>query len=597
VSPRPPDFNHVFAPDARHDFSSFRAGCVVTVRIAAGADLRLPAGRLVASEPGAGHDAFVQRVPPGTYPVELIVADYHDPGNPDNLLFQEVAAARLRVRDEPVASWRMALQPGQDETELEDDEYFGYPVDGGRGSFGSPELYEATEDLTEWEVFWPEIDQVDEVGVYVDEETGANLVIFSSGDGDGHYATWVGYTVAGEVACFVTDFLTLTEHADEDECEYCETSPRGPKPAAASAGGRAATAPGPEGPVRPLSGPASYAAGPLMLVGQTLRRQSLTSPSGWCTLVHQDDGNLVLYRYDRDRAVWATGTNGRSVGELAMQADGNLVLYDRDGHAVWATGTNGRRAARLSVRDEGTVVLEAVDGSELWSAPARIRAGQAGHPFSAGTERKAGTERTAGRHLSPGTLSPGAAKVMSRAATAKSPGAAMVEPYGGGTGFRFKIRNVAIDGQGDTVRVRGGGSHEVSFEVLHDCPECGNAVNQVIVGLAGQDRAQSSVWNGKQRSGGGAKVVNSGTDVAAVAEDNPGPAEWVAVSCDIVVPDGPGTYSVRARYAQAYQGRLMTAEGRAIPQPEYQDVLGWWKVDRPDGPGPGSAIGTIIVES
>ena len=312
-------------------------------------------------------------------------------------------------------------------------------------------------------------------------------------------------------------------------------------------------------PVHPLSGPVSYAAGSLMLVGQTLRRQSLTSPSGSCTLVYQDDGNLVLYRYDLDRAVWASGTRGTSVGELVLQADGNLVLYNGDGRAVWATGTDGRPAARLSVRDDGTAVLEAVDGSELWSAAVAVRAGEAGQLLSPGTE--------------------------------------MVEPYGGGTGFRFKIRNVRIDGQGDTVHVRGGGAHELSFDVLHDCRECGNAVNQVVVGLAGQDRAQASVWNGKQRSGGGLKVVNPGTDVEAMAEDNPGPAKWVNVSCDIVVPEQPGTYSVRARYAQAYQGRLMTAEGRGIPQPEYQDVLGWWKVDRPDGPGPESTIGTIVVES
>jgi hypothetical protein len=290
-----------------------------------------------------------------------------------------------------------------------------------------------------------------------------------------------------------------------------------------------------------------------------LRRQSLTSPSGSCTLAYQDDGNLVLYRYEPDRAVWASSTCGTSVGELVLQADGNLVLYDRDGRAVWATGTHGRPAVRLSVRDEGTAVLEAVDGSELWSAPAGIRTGEAGQLLSPGTE--------------------------------------MVEPYGGGTGFRFKIRNVKIDGRGGTVHVRGGGSHQVSFDVLHDCPECGNAVSQVVVGLAVQDRAQASVWNGKQRSGGGLKVVNPCTDVEAMAEDNPGPAEWVNVSCDIVVPGTPGAYSVRARYAQAYQGRLMTAEGRAIPQPEYQDVLGWWKVDRPDGPGPESAIGTIIVGS
>ncbi len=73
------------------------------------------------------------------------------------------------------------------------------------------------------------------------------------------------------------------------------------------------------------------------------------------------------------------------------------------------------------------MVLEAVDGSRLWSvATMATRAG-----------------------LSPGT--------------------GMVEPYGGGTGFRFKIRNVRIDGRGDTVHVRGAGSHELSFDVLHDC--------------------------------------------------------------------------------------------------------------------------------
>lgn len=183
-----------------------------------------------------------------------------------------------------------------------------------------------------------------------------------------------------------------------------------------------------------------------------------------------------------------------------------------------------------------------------------------------------------------------------RRTTALAPHSEMVEPYEGGTGFRFRICNVKIDSRADVVHVRGGGSHTVGFDVLHDGWECGNAINQVIVGLAGQDRAQASVWNGKQRSGGGLKVVNAGTHVEAPAEDNPGPAEWVNVSCDLVVPDEPGVYSVRARYAQAYQGRLMTVEGRAISQPEYEDVLGWWKVDRPEGPGPESTIGTLIVE-
>lgn len=174
--------------------------------------------------------------------------------------------------------------------------------------------------------------------------------------------------------------------------------------------------------------------------------------------------------------------------------------------------------------------------------------------------------------------------------------AEMTEPYGGGKGFRFKIRDVRIDGGGPVLRVAAGGTYTLAFALLHDCAECGNAVNQVIVGLAGEDRAQASVWNGKQRSGGSLRVVNPGTGVEALAEDNPGPAEWVEVSCDLVVPDEPGTYSVRARYAQAYQGRLMTPAGRAVPQREFPDALGWWTVDRPDGPGPESAIGTVIVE-
>lgn len=174
--------------------------------------------------------------------------------------------------------------------------------------------------------------------------------------------------------------------------------------------------------------------------------------------------------------------------------------------------------------------------------------------------------------------------------TPGTPGTEMVEPS------RFRIRNVRIDGRGAEVRVPCGGAYQVTFELLHDCRLCGNAVNQVIVGLAGEERAQASVWNGKQRSGGALLSVNAGTPVAALAEDNPGPAEWVTVSCDIVVPDGPGVHSVRARYAQAYQGRLMTPQGRSVPQPEYQEVLGWWKVDRPEGPGPESTIGTIVVE-
>jgi hypothetical protein len=72
--------------------------------------LRLPTGRLVATDPswlyaGPPPDIgpFTATVAPGAYPVTLALLR-----GPD----LRVAAARLTVRDEPVAGWEMALRPG-----------------------------------------------------------------------------------------------------------------------------------------------------------------------------------------------------------------------------------------------------------------------------------------------------------------------------------------------------------------------------------------------------------------------------------------------------------------------------------------------------
>ncbi len=169
-----------------------------------------------------------------------------------------------------------------------------------------------------------------------------------------------------------------------------------------------------------------------------------------------------------------------------------------------------------------------------------------------------------------------------------------VEPYGN-TGSRFSIRNVSIEDQGSVVERRAGGPVGVSFELLHDCPACGNAVNQVIVGLAGEERAQVSVWNGKQRSGGGVRVVNPGSRLSALAEDNTNAAQWVRVRFQLTIPDRPGNYYIRARYAQDHQGNLMTEQGAQVAQPVFPNPLNWWKVDRPQGPDAHANIGVVTV--
>ncbi|MGW1507411.1 DUF4241 domain-containing protein [Streptomyces mirabilis] len=378
MSPRPPDFNSLFAEGALHDFSHFRKNCVVTVRIDRGTDLWLPSGRLVAAEPyGAEANAFVQRVEPGTYPVEMIIADYYAPTEARsphiNTRFDEVAAARLLIRDEPVATWRLALVGGQDDTELADDEYLGYPVDGGMGSFGSPEVFDALAgsdgEMDQLLVDISDVGSGSGTAVYTHEETGTSLVAFRSGGGDGHYATWVGYTPEGEVACFVTDFMTLTLDPDDSGWQDAEAAESSEPTASAVA---PADPPAPPVPVlHKRSRLAVCARGSEMLTGQVLfRRQSLVSPSGEYILVYQDDGNLVLYGYSEHGQEWVartTHTHNMSDGECILQEDGNLVVYNREGHAVWASGTNGFPVAGLKVRDSGILTLENETGGILWT--------------------------------------------------------------------------------------------------------------------------------------------------------------------------------------------------------------------------------------
>ncbi len=96
--------------------------------------------------------------------------------------------------------------------------------------------------------------------------------------------------------------------------------------------------------------------------------QSLFSPSGRYQLAMQNDGNLVLY--DGSRPLFSSNTFGRSVNRLEMQTDGNLVIYDTAGRAIFSTNTQGNPGARLRLGDDGLLrVLAADDVQVLWSRP------------------------------------------------------------------------------------------------------------------------------------------------------------------------------------------------------------------------------------
>jgi len=106
--------------------------------------------------------------------------------------------------------------------------------------------------------------------------------------------------------------------------------------------------------------------GPALGRDGRLRHQSLTSASGSHTLVHQEDGNLVLYCNPAHHAAWATDTWWAGDGWAELTGDGDLVVRNICGTPVWRSGTAGSGAQRLEVDDDGSVALRAADGSVVW---------------------------------------------------------------------------------------------------------------------------------------------------------------------------------------------------------------------------------------
>ena len=207
-----------------HDFSwAFRDGEILHDRFGAitlkcfdhlGA-LVLPTGRLFACDPlcACPYEAFTVTVPRGRYPVILSVAHYEGSGD------QRVAFAMVRFSRRTPVSWEMAHLRDQDVQELKVDEIFGYPVDSGTGCFMDP---------TVGRLLRRELAREEDPGkqlldalqanytptwnwanLVLHPSTGANVIAFSSGVGDGHYASYFGFDFAGAPVCLVTDFCII----------------------------------------------------------------------------------------------------------------------------------------------------------------------------------------------------------------------------------------------------------------------------------------------------------------------------------------------------------------------------------------------------
>jgi subtilisin family serine protease len=129
--------------------------------------------------------------------------------------------------------------------------------------------------------------------------------------------------------------------------------------------------PGPGTPNRMLfvhhPAPPAPAPGPDRLVrGQFLTaNQVLRSPNGLYTLAMQADGNLVLYN-QASQALWHTHTAGNPGAYAVFQTDGNFVVYRANGIPLWHTVTFGTAANLFVVQNDSNIVIYGQDNQVYW---------------------------------------------------------------------------------------------------------------------------------------------------------------------------------------------------------------------------------------
>ena len=180
-------------------------------------DLKLPTGEIVAADPFYVNEEFTRpfkrKVPPGNYPVILTEADFGAWG-------RRVAFAHLQFTEARPVRWELAV------TTLEKGAFADmYGVDAGLGSFSDAtgaQLLGATikafyakhpngnyyDDLLvndfkqhdNWSNHWPQT------------SNQLNVIMFSSGMGDGVYSTYWGLDSTGKPACLLTDFQLFDQN-------------------------------------------------------------------------------------------------------------------------------------------------------------------------------------------------------------------------------------------------------------------------------------------------------------------------------------------------------------------------------------------------
>lgn len=191
---RSPDWDVLLVGGVRftNEFGSF------TLHLTNIADITIASGKVVACD-GFVFDSHPLKAefPTGKFPVCLAVAQFTND--------QRVACATVRFGTNPAVRWEFCGS---------------YGVDSGTGCYMDVQAAKLLEKRMEREPNYfmkliPELEkqQVNTwswLNLRLEEASGLNAVLFSSGVGDGGYNCFVGYDAAGKLTKLVTDFSILS---------------------------------------------------------------------------------------------------------------------------------------------------------------------------------------------------------------------------------------------------------------------------------------------------------------------------------------------------------------------------------------------------
>jgi hypothetical protein len=173
--------------------------------------LKVTDGKIIACDPFLYNEdpAFDATFPIGEFPVQLAIAKIKDD--------ERVAFARINFSEQQTpVSWQMAIIPGQDLSTLKKGEIFGYPVDAGTAAFMDATAGRALGDLINEDNGDGLADEMEKNykntwSSLLKKQDDHTLALFSSGWGDGFYATYIGTDANGNICRLVTDFSVIFE--------------------------------------------------------------------------------------------------------------------------------------------------------------------------------------------------------------------------------------------------------------------------------------------------------------------------------------------------------------------------------------------------